>query len=645
MARITQEEMDRRIAAFGGAALVHSPTAGKQKVPNPAYGFGPGQDPLVPKEIEVAVHRWKGADGAELEAYQLPDGSWETTREQPAPAKPTASTTPRTPEQTRADAANATEAETKAQEAIRIRNESQWNADPANKDKPGWSGRYETHADRDARLDKEKKEAEARSQSAATAAAASRRADSAEARAVAEANRVGSKVDDITVAGQHYTRITKTSADGKTTVIENYGPDGKQIPAIPGEGAATAGGPPMPQIVVGMTEQALTAYHTALWNDPTLTPATREKRFQEAVQVANLATQNAATQQREMESQRNAEYNVAGSKLTFLKGGMDSALKFVGDLNGTLPKGSDLGGRAFAAILGLQMLQMKMSGIDDLTKPGTSASRAQVPTITARDLSNNAALTSHNATIATQAAAAADPPPVSPAAAPAAATSSAPRPAAAQAAPASAAPASAPMSAVPPTIADPTITDQTYIGSPAGVGSSPSATAPAPPSPDTTANPGAQPWGQPVTAPVGGSVLPQPAPTLAAPFQDDQQEPAQLPYATPADMVPGARIQVPGEAPGVWVPYPDDSDPAHVSQMQPSDWPALAGMQMGPAPPPQQPSGMPGATMGDPAMMAARRAQIAATPPWRLGDDDWEWANQNGLLDDARRVPSMGRVA
>lgn len=92
------------------------------------------------------------------------------------------------------------------------------------------------------KTDQQIKDDQTAAQNAATAAAASRRADSAEARAIAEANKVGSKVEDLTIQGQHYTRITKTSADGKATTIENYGPDGKQIATLPSAEVPTAYG-------------------------------------------------------------------------------------------------------------------------------------------------------------------------------------------------------------------------------------------------------------------------------------------------------------------------------------------------------------------------------------------------------------------
>lgn len=116
----------------------------------------------------------------------------------------------------------------------------------------GQDPRSETNAERAARDDATRKQqgVDARAadalerqrkideQNAATAAATSRRADSAEARAIAEANKVGSKVDDLTINGQHYTKITKTSADGKTTSIEQYGPDGKPVDTLPQEGVS-----------------------------------------------------------------------------------------------------------------------------------------------------------------------------------------------------------------------------------------------------------------------------------------------------------------------------------------------------------------------------------------------------------------------
>lgn len=465
--------------------------------------------------------------------------------------------------------------------------------------------------------------------------------------------------------GEKPQRSTVKGSDGRTYVV-TVGADNKPtavpVEGLPSEGAATAGGPPMPQIVVGMAEQALTAYHTALWSDPTLTPAIREKRFQEAVQVANLAATNAATEQRERESQRNADYNVASTKLTQMGSGLNNALTFVSQLNGSLPKGSDLGGRAFAAIMGLQLLQMKMSGIDNLSRPGTSSERArtQVPTITARDLSNPAAMSGHNATIATQTAAAAAPPPT--------------------AAPAASVPRTGAMGAAAP-IARP---DQTQVGTqiddaimpPQAVGgrdgnerpddmltvSTPEGAINTITRAQWDAHPENQSSFRVVNAEsaaafasrqAGGQVSPTPAglsPETGTPVPYGKPGASWMPPADPNDPInqpqDGRVLPQPAPAPIFTPPaQPSQYEGGGDVQMSPSDFPALAqfGM-MGASPQQQQPSG-PTPGMDDPAMAAARRAQIAATPPWRIPDEDWEYAAANGFLDDARRVPTMGMVA
>lgn len=96
MARVTQEEMDQRIAAYGGSGLTHSPNVSKRKIPNPEHGKHGGTKWVgVPDELDIEVQRWKGAgtNGAEIEAYRLPDGSWEIVKEQPAQQTTTSATT------------------------------------------------------------------------------------------------------------------------------------------------------------------------------------------------------------------------------------------------------------------------------------------------------------------------------------------------------------------------------------------------------------------------------------------------------------------------------------------------------------------------------------------------------------------------
>ena len=61
---------------------------------------------------------------------------------------------------------------------------------------------------------------------------------------------------------------------------------------------------------------------------------------------------------------------------------------------------------------------------------------------------------------------------------------------------------------------------------------------------------------------------------------------------------------------------------------------------MTPQMPTQQQSAMP-QMGGEP--VAVRRARIAATPPWKLNEDDILWSEQNGFGQEAWGVP--GRVA
>lgn len=99
MARLTQEEMDRRLAEVGGGRLVHAGTAGKRKVPNPAYNK---YDPASTETIELDVQQWKSPDGHTIQAVQMPDGTWDVSQDEPPPPKPaqntgTSTTSPRVP--------------------------------------------------------------------------------------------------------------------------------------------------------------------------------------------------------------------------------------------------------------------------------------------------------------------------------------------------------------------------------------------------------------------------------------------------------------------------------------------------------------------------------------------------------------------
>lgn len=167
-------------------------------------------------------------------------------------------------------------------------------------------------------------------------------------------------------AGKKYTQVQQDPDSKKWYGLTAAG-QWEGIEGGPGAGPTTASpGPAMPTIVAGQSEQALTTYHEALANDPSLTPQQRKDRFAEMVQVANASVNDANAQERATESSRNAQVTLASNRLTFMQNGLDSALKFVMDMNDKLPQGSDAGAKAFAAIMGINMLQLGMSGINDI---------------------------------------------------------------------------------------------------------------------------------------------------------------------------------------------------------------------------------------------------------------------------------------
>lgn len=558
-----------------------------------------------------------------------PDGSVVTTPnpnyQPPAPA-------PRTPEQQTADAAA-------AQTATAENNEKQWNSDHGY----GWV----THAQREQSVRQEQAQARADQnvarQTAATEAANQLARDRLQFDKD-KANLPTVKVEDKPVNGRTYTRVTSVTPQG-TPTIKNYGPDGKEVAAIPGEGEASVGGPRMPTFVRDGSVQALTAYHTALWNDPSLTPDQREKRFQEAVQAANIVNaqwtadeQRRATEQRERESVRAADYNTSVSKMTFMQNGMSSALDFVSKINGSLPEGSDLGGRAFAALLGLNMLQLQQSGINNL--PSLNAPKTPPPTVTAADLTNPSRLASVNQSVAehTAAAAAPAPTPVSPAAPPqqnaGGGTGEPPARGALPSQP------SVPTAVAPPMTTPgappPPVTAEQAAGY-YGQGVSPSTGEPfqmetgtTPPTEVAAATPA-------VSAPLPGPTpgLPEPGvpvpPAQVAPWPATASPAA--PGAPPDYGQPGMRVLPQPSAPSQ---YGEGQDMPKLSF---GEYPALAGFT--PPPPPRvmmQPQGPPSSTDVPPAM---RRAQIASVPPWRLTPEQVQEAEQNGWLDDAMRIPGM----
>lgn len=343
--------------------------------------------------------------------------------------------------------------------------------------------------------------------------------------------------EDVVSGGVHYTRVIKTTPGGDTS-ITNYGPDGKPIGVIPGEGSGNQG-PPLPDIVLGQSQTALRAYKDRLNSDVqtgVTTPAVADKRWKEAIEIANFAITEAQTQQRDEESRRNADVNLRTNAMTNAVSGFDAILSEVGKMNAQLPEGSKAGGDAFVALLGLQQMQAKRMGAYAMPFSGGAPRSAQANQL---DAAGRATTSGFHATVD--------------------ATNAQPGPRGAP---------DAPQSMGPP--APPAVQ-----GTPSEVG-------------DTGAPP----------VPVAD---PAPAPT------DPAADPSQ-----PAALAPNYQ-----------------------------EWPALAQFAPPPEPMPQQPAVQlnapdPGPNMMPPAM---RAAQIATTPPWRLSNDDWEYASRNGLLDQARMIP------
>jgi len=177
-----------------------------------------------------------------------------------------------------------------------------------------------------------------------------------------------------------YTQTTQDKETGKWYGLKRDGTweEMKGGPGAPAAGAIPAG-PPMPEIILGHSQDALREYGAkldALVAAGRMTPAERVRRFNEALAVAQHTVNEATLQQREQESNLNASVNLANSRLSASTTGFGQALSFVNNINGWLPKNSSLGGQAFEALLGLQLAQAQRMGAYGNIDPS-----AQVPLI------------------------------------------------------------------------------------------------------------------------------------------------------------------------------------------------------------------------------------------------------------------------
>lgn len=222
--------------------------------------------------------------------------------------------------------------------------------------------------------------------------------------------RVESKPTGLTAPPKPGTTLQVHGSDGKTYLvpIDAQGrPGTPQALNIPGTGpdTPTTAGPSQPQIVLGMSQDAVREYYGKLqegvaagrwsqkWADD------RKKEFYE---MAQLAVQEAKTQQYERESTRNAEINLATSRATLGQNMVTTSAGVVDKLNGYLDENSTLGGQAFAAMLGIGMLMQARSGIDSIDPSGRRGQPNQQPAVaplTPAELANPDALAAKRAEI------------------------------------------------------------------------------------------------------------------------------------------------------------------------------------------------------------------------------------------------------
>ena len=436
------------------------------------------------------------------------------------------------------------------------------------------------------------------------------------------------------------TTVSIKGGDGRTYLvpIDAQGNPGKAVDSgVPGEGTGPQG-PALPTLVLGQVQAGLRGYKDQLNREVAagrMTPAVADKRWKEATELGGFAIQEAQTFQRDEESRRNADVNLRTNAMSNAQSGFNSALDFVTKLNATLPEGSTAGGAAFEAILGLQQLHARRMGAYDNQFSGPDAPRSQEARgIDAATQAGVGAVSSNIGNVLNK------PPEVVAPGAPAVrppyggpTTPSSPNAVGAGAIGNQPAPGPvAPVTPAPPISGQARDTD--YRRTPDG----PYQTMPETPStPPAVMDPIPVAPNEPPLQPNDPRVQPlnEAPPEIVDPYQASSP---QLPPMTPTvrDQVVNGPIIDPYN-PG----DPGEYDPALQSKAMPgNEFAALAQFNQQPAPAAPRP----GAPDAGPDMVAMRRAQIASVPPWKLSDQDIEWAMQNGFEEDAWRVPGR-RIA
>jgi hypothetical protein len=401
-----------------------------------------------------------------------------------------------------------------------------------------------------------------------------------------------------------YSQTVQDKDTGKWWGLKRDGSGWVEIQGGPGSPGATpqSRGPEMPDIILGQTTAAARLYADQLSAEVAagrMTPGQRAARMEEFFKAADLAVRESNIQQAADASNLNARVNLATTRQNASQNAITTALDFVSKFNDKLPEGSDLGGKAFAALLGMQMLQAKASGIYDIRPPNESVRPGQGAllasnTTPAQTVENLARLTNPNNPAAVEAQRQQVAAEVAAAAAP---------PAASVSAPAVAAPP-------PPTAGEPG-------GPPLAPGS-----VYQPPPPSVTASQAAayEAGGvNPATGDIDTRTTPPPVPPMQ-PQPLLPHEPGYVP-TPPASTYGGA-----GDAPVQMAPPAPDQEFAIMSTMQPSQSPA----PMAAAP-----------DMSDHPLLLRQRAE--ATPPWRLSDAELQQMQAAGIDDETIwGVPGFG---
>lgn len=453
--------------------------------------------------------------------------------------------------------------------------------------------------------------------------------------------------------------------------------DGKGWEVLPGEGPGSPGTPrpgaqgpiSMPHMVLGQLSSGLETYREQLLREVeagVVTPATAKQRWSEVADISTMALQEANAVNSEEQSRRSADVSLRTNAMSNATSGFNSALSFIQHINDRLPVGSSAGAKAFVAILGMQRLHAGEMGafrneFSDPSVPrtrggqGAAGAAGPAPSSETRPaMQPSVAPIEGRSPVATPNGGASTGNYVNPALLAPAPTP--PNVIGAGAVPSSITP-TPPVPAIPASPTAPAgggLFDPGTAGPPPGAAATPGASGD--PRLQTLPERAGDPMpsfqtlpervGDPVpsfqTLSERGPLSSAPPPPLTSPMQAPGAGPllrVRDPYGNEMQVTqrqldnrPGGSKDLtvlgPVSAPISMAP-PEQNFAALEPYMQPPSAPPIAA--------PEQPPSLVGADMAaSPALLAA---QIRSTPPWRLSPEQIQFAEQNGLMEDAMRVP------